>query len=297
MAKRKCKAITGEITDESKEEKAERNRATYKRYYQKKGYRQPSGGRTPVKFIVLNKRETTRAEKKAAKRRWDPPKKVKSEVQEHEQTDESVSIGDEQSGGVLGSPQLGARSQTPVPCETAAPRAICVAPMPAEEIAMLTDFKRRHGHRFGQTSLINEVIGDTLGPRFGQTSVVHQVIGDKSAGGGTCLRGAPTGFASRNDIQTGSWGPIDGSRAQLGPHDPSNHCRGHHVGDNYAPIPPYCTTMGSNRWDEFYYWLEAVMLVGAQNEWDRAVQLAFARAGKTWSNLADDTKQQARANN
>ncbi|KAJ7430926.1 hypothetical protein FB451DRAFT_1198542 [Mycena latifolia] len=244
MAKRRRKAGMKEIVDESKEEKTDRIRVTNKRYYQK-------------------------AEKKAAKCRWDPPKKSKPEVEEHERSDESATITNELR---VDSPHLGARSQTPVvPCQTATEGStVYLTPTPAEQIAMLALAELAQG-QISATS--NDEAAS--GPLWLDKSSAIQVPVEVEL-----ISGAPQQVLHRG-ITPSSWvhaAQMMVAKLNSGPMTHPTAAEATTWGDNYVPVPPYCTTMGSNRWDEYYYWSEAVI---GHNEWDRPAQLAFARAGKT----------------
>ncbi|KAJ7478928.1 hypothetical protein FB451DRAFT_1172060 [Mycena latifolia] len=286
MAKRRRKAGTKDIVDKSKEEQTDRIRATNKRYYQKR--------RSHPELREKKRLQTAqrRAEKKAAKRRWDPPKKSKPEVEEHERSYESASITDELR---VDSPHLGAHSQTPVvPFQTATESgAVYLTPTPAEQIAMLALAELAQG-QISATSNDEAASGPALARQVLSTrsSAIHSGLALARQVSSTrssviqvpveveLISGAAQQVSHRGITPSSRVHAAQMMVAELnsGPMTLPTAAEATTWGDNYAPVPPYCTTMGSNRWDEYYYWSEAVI---GQNEWDRPAQLAFARAGKT----------------
>ncbi|KAJ7431113.1 hypothetical protein FB451DRAFT_1198311 [Mycena latifolia] len=199
-----------------------------------------------------------RAARKAAKRRWDPPKK---------RLEESVGAPDPtvlSAAGVLDSTNLRVLSQTPDPlCENAASRVsaaegsvACPSRTSAEHMAVLALAELAQG----QTTAIAN------GVREPEDSVLALAMQLSST------RPGPSARIRASQLMV--------AKLNSGPMTRPTTAEATAWGDNDAPIPPYCTTMGSDRWDEFYYWSEAVMLLDPSNEWDRSTQLAFARAKK-----------------
>ncbi|KAJ7452334.1 hypothetical protein FB451DRAFT_1524247 [Mycena latifolia] len=221
-----------------------------------------------------------RAARKAAKRRWDPPKK---------RLEESVGAPDPtvlSAAGVLDSTNLRVLSQTPDPlCENAASRVsaaegsvACPSRTSAEHMAVLALAELAQG----QTTAIANGVRE---PEDSVLALAMQLSSTRSSVPERVSHPGDPRLTPTRSIRPGPSARIRASQLMVaklnsGPMTRPTTAEATAWGDNDAPIPPYCTTMGSDRWDEFYYWSEAVMLLDPSNEWDRSTQLAFARAKK-----------------
>ncbi|KAJ7449015.1 hypothetical protein FB451DRAFT_1532166 [Mycena latifolia] len=268
MGKTKPKARAAGSGESTEGKTRPRKPGTYKEYYDKLG---PTD---------CDHKPWLTAARKAAKRRWDPPKK---------RLEESVGAPDPtvlSAAGVLDSTNLRVLSQTPDPlCENAASRVsaaegsvACPSRTSAEHMAVLALAELAQG----QTTAIANGVRE---PEDSVLALAMQLSSTRSSVPERVSHPGDPRLTPTRSIRPGPSARIRASQLMVaklnsGPMTRPTTAEATAWGDNDAPIPPYCTTMGSDRWDEFYYWSEAVMLLDPSNEWDRSTQLAFARAKK-----------------
>ncbi|KAJ7091737.1 hypothetical protein C8R44DRAFT_750377 [Mycena epipterygia] len=264
MAKRKRKPAVKE--GEQKEitsEQAERNRASYRRYYE----RHPE---------LREKKRVQMAERwaaeKAARRRWDPPKKKKKDraALEEDKPDSTDPTG------VLNAINLRALSSTPDALLAANTTSGgdgargSLSQTSAEYLAMLTLAEMAEGHAAPEAdndstpALAMQLSSIRPAPQLMQEQWWRLGI-TGSIGAFTYVQTLQLMVAELNSGPMSGPTPAEANRWR-DEHDP--------------PEPPLLQTMGLERWDELYYWSEQAMLLDPANEWDLPAQLAFATAKK-----------------
>ncbi|KAJ6586361.1 hypothetical protein DFH09DRAFT_1308392 [Mycena vulgaris] len=279
--KRKGGTVVGRIT----EEKAERNRQAYQRYY----HSHPE---------IHNKKRIQMAERrasaKAAKRRWDPPKKAKAApIVPEDHSD--ASINSISGGRLLDATGLRALTKTPDRlCEHqehtsgasgTAGSVRCVSQTSAEHLVMVTlagmtlgrpadtgapndDGDSVLAKAMQLSSLSSSVVSrtqlaqrDNLPTELTKEQTVHLAISNSTA---TWIQAAQVMVADLNAVPLA--GPTPAEASAWGKR-------------HYPEIPPWMETMDYDHWLEIHRWAEKAMPSG-DNTWDRAGQLAFAKHEK-----------------
>ncbi|KAJ7453819.1 hypothetical protein FB451DRAFT_1565486 [Mycena latifolia] len=320
MGRRKRKVGTvkenGGSQDKISAERAERNRATYKRFYQNHPEIREQ------KRVLMAK---MRAEKKAARRRWDPPKREIRKALNLTPPPVSLYTPSYLSATEYQNWLNNLQPSTPSHGDSDDDRinlrarsVICdVHVIKSADQSSVACHSRTSGEHLAILALAELAQGQPMENPISDTDSVLALAMQLSSSGssmrvsGRASKLTPPAVVSSAEMQSDEQGitlpaGVPGSVQDLMrrgiKHTPnrmetSRLMVAHNSGPLIAaptaaeidrwgdahnpPKPPTLKTMGMARWDELYFWSEAVMLLDPTNDWDRATQLAFARARKT----------------